>query len=110
MPRTRRATIGGYCYHILNRRNPRAQVFHKSDDDTAFLAMMTPVPRDTQWVAAANRAMFGPRCRRNRAAFRRPMHRLSSRTISRDTWSAPPMRHEKRFTAVASVLNKETDS
>ena len=27
MPRTARASAGGYCYHVLNRGNARAKVF-----------------------------------------------------------------------------------
>ena len=40
MPRTARACVGGYTYHVLNRGNARATVFHKPDDFDAFLAMM----------------------------------------------------------------------
>jgi hypothetical protein len=32
MPRTARACSGGYTYHVLNRGNARATVFHKPDD------------------------------------------------------------------------------
>src|SRR5208337_4072853 len=32
MPRTSRASAGGYCYHVLNRGNARAEVFHKDQD------------------------------------------------------------------------------
>ena len=37
MPRTIRASQGGYCYHVLNRGNGRARVFHKDADYAAFL-------------------------------------------------------------------------
>jgi hypothetical protein len=37
MPRTSRAAVGGYCYHVLNRGNGRAAVFHKDEDFQAFL-------------------------------------------------------------------------
>lgn len=37
MPRTARASAGGYCYHVLNRGNGCAEVFHEPDDYTAFL-------------------------------------------------------------------------
>jgi putative transposase len=37
MPRTSRAAVGGYCYHVLNRGNGRAMVLHKDDDFRAFL-------------------------------------------------------------------------
>ena len=40
MPRTARACSGGYTYHILNRGNARATVFHKPDDYEAFVDMM----------------------------------------------------------------------
>ena len=36
MPRTARASAANYCYHVLNRGNHRAQVFHKDDDYQAF--------------------------------------------------------------------------
>jgi putative transposase len=37
MPRTARASVGGVCYHVLNRGNGRSQVFHKEGDYHAFL-------------------------------------------------------------------------
>lgn len=37
MPRTARASVGGYCYHVINRGNARAEVFHKGADYDAFL-------------------------------------------------------------------------
>src|SRR5438093_3976224 len=37
MPRTARASVGGVCYHVLNRGNGRATVFHKDGDYRAFL-------------------------------------------------------------------------
>lgn len=40
MPRTARASEGNLCYHVLNRGNARAVVFHKEDDYAAFLAAM----------------------------------------------------------------------
>ena len=33
MPRTARASVGGICYHVINRGNGRGEVFH---DDTDF--------------------------------------------------------------------------
>jgi putative transposase len=39
MPRTARASAGGYCYHVLNRGNARSTVFHKPQDYKAFLAL-----------------------------------------------------------------------
>ena len=40
MPRTSRAPAGGYCYHVLNRGNAHAKVFHKDQDFQAFLDMI----------------------------------------------------------------------
>jgi putative transposase len=37
MPRTARACMAGYCYHVLNRGNARSEVFHKPEDYAAFL-------------------------------------------------------------------------
>lgn len=36
MPRTLRASAGGYCYHALNRGNERTRVFHDADDCHGF--------------------------------------------------------------------------
>src|ERR1700694_260631 len=40
MPRTARASQGGYCYHVLNRGNGRRAVFHKNGDYAAFLKLL----------------------------------------------------------------------
>jgi putative transposase len=40
MPRTARASVGGYCYHALNRGNGRAQVFHDADDYDNFVRLL----------------------------------------------------------------------
>src|SRR5579862_6361231 len=40
MPRTARASVGGYCYHALNRGNGRARVFHDDDDYHAFVTLL----------------------------------------------------------------------
>ncbi len=40
MPRIARATAGGLCYHILNRGNGRARVFHKKEDYQAFIDLI----------------------------------------------------------------------
>ena len=37
MPRAARASVGGTCYHVLNRGNGRKRVFHKDADYEAFL-------------------------------------------------------------------------
>ena len=42
MPRTARASLGNWCYHVLNRGNGRAEVFHKEDDYAAFVALFEP--------------------------------------------------------------------
>jgi len=41
MVRRARASIGGLCYHVLNRGNGRSEVFHKDDDYAAFLKLLT---------------------------------------------------------------------
>lgn len=41
MPRTARASIGGICYHVINRGNGRAKVFHKDADYRAFMELLT---------------------------------------------------------------------
>src|SRR5439155_13009534 len=40
MPRTARASQGGYCYHVLNRGNGRRTVFHKDGDFAAFVTLL----------------------------------------------------------------------
>lgn len=40
MPRTSRASRGGFVYHILNRGNGRSDVFHQHDDFAAFVNLM----------------------------------------------------------------------
>jgi putative transposase len=40
MPRTSRASQGGYVYHVINRGNARSEVFHKEDDYGAFVKLM----------------------------------------------------------------------
>lgn len=39
MPRTARASKANWCYHVLNRGNARGEIFHKSDDYGAFVAL-----------------------------------------------------------------------
>jgi hypothetical protein len=41
MPRTARASAAGYGFHVLNRGNARAEVFHHSGDSEAFLDTLT---------------------------------------------------------------------
>jgi len=40
MPRTRRFIVGGYCYHVINRGNKKARVFHEPADYEQFLALI----------------------------------------------------------------------
>jgi putative transposase len=40
MPRTARAIVGGYCYHLINRGNNRTRVFHDPADYAAFLSLV----------------------------------------------------------------------
>ncbi len=37
MPRLARASLGGVCYHIINRGNAKNQVFYKDEDYEAFV-------------------------------------------------------------------------
>jgi putative transposase len=45
MPRTLRASVGGLCYHVLNRGNGRATVFRKDGDYAAFVALLAEARR-----------------------------------------------------------------
>lgn len=40
MPRTARASAGDVCYHVINRGNARARVFHDDADYRAFVALL----------------------------------------------------------------------
>ena len=40
MARTARASVGGYCYHVINRGNAREDVFHKPEDFAAFARLL----------------------------------------------------------------------
>jgi len=40
MPRTARASVGGLCYHVINRGNARAAVFHDPRDYEAFVRLI----------------------------------------------------------------------
>src|SRR5690349_4700766 len=40
MPRPRRKVVAGGYYHVLNRGNGRARLFHKERDFAAFLAVV----------------------------------------------------------------------
>ena len=41
MPRTARASVGDYCYHVMNRGNARAEVFHAEGDYRAFINVLS---------------------------------------------------------------------
>ncbi len=41
MPRTARAAVGDYCYHVINRGNGRAAVFHAAGDYQAFINLLS---------------------------------------------------------------------
>lgn len=47
MPRTARASQGGYGYHALNRGNARRTVFHKDGDYSAFLKLLSEAAERT---------------------------------------------------------------
>lgn len=40
MPRTSRASQGGFVYDVLNRGNGCGDVFHKDEDFAAFVELM----------------------------------------------------------------------
>jgi len=40
MPRTARASVGGICYHAINRGNGHARVFHDARDYGVFVSLM----------------------------------------------------------------------
>jgi putative transposase len=41
MPRTARAIVANCCYHLLNRANKKAQVFHSDEDYSQFCALIS---------------------------------------------------------------------
>lgn len=47
MPRTARASVGDYCYHVINRGNGRGQVFHAERDYQAFIVLLAEAARRT---------------------------------------------------------------
>ena len=40
MPRTARYIAANYCYHVLNRSNKKARIFHAAADYEQFLALI----------------------------------------------------------------------
>jgi len=45
MPRTARASKGGICYHVINRGNARATVFHNTSDFDSFIDLIAKANR-----------------------------------------------------------------
>jgi len=45
MPRTARASVGGLCYHVINRGNAGAPVFHQPGDYAAFERLLADACR-----------------------------------------------------------------
>ena len=45
MPRTARSIVGGYCYHLVNRGNNQAAIFHEHSDYAAFLSLIAKTQR-----------------------------------------------------------------
>src|SRR5881394_2305767 len=45
MPRTARSIIAGHCYHVINRANLRARIFHDDADYAVFLGFMAEAQR-----------------------------------------------------------------
>ena len=67
----RRASVGGMCYHVLNRGNGRGQMFHKAGDSAAFLDLMAALSRRVAVPAAfprSPRQNFPRQVRRERAS------------------------------------------
>jgi putative transposase len=50
MPRNPRSSLGGYCYHVLNRGNGRQTVFHKEGDFAAFVKLLRQAGERTPGV------------------------------------------------------------
>jgi putative transposase len=40
MPRRARSIVAGYCYHVMNRANDKARIFHDHSDYAAFVGFM----------------------------------------------------------------------
>ena len=55
MPRTSRASGGGFVDHVRNRCNGRSDVFHKKDDFASIVSLMGEGSREG--VDAANREL-----------------------------------------------------
>ena len=57
MPRTARASQGGFCYHVLNRGDGRRTVFHKDGDFAAFVKLLRQAGERTPVRLLAYRLM-----------------------------------------------------
>jgi putative transposase len=49
MPGIFRAQQAGFVYHVFNRGNGRATIFHQAQDYQAFLSILVPAKRGTQF-------------------------------------------------------------
>lgn len=47
MPRTARAIRAGYCYHVINRGNNKARIFHDYSDYAAFVGLIAAAQLQT---------------------------------------------------------------
>jgi hypothetical protein len=56
MPRTARASVGGVCYHVINRGNGRTAVFRSAADCAAFTDLLVAAHERLPWPDRA-----GPR-------------------------------------------------
>ena len=70
VPRSARASVGGLCYHVLNRGNARQPVFHKDGDYDAFSTLLAQaqehqpmrlVERAETWPWSSLRGVTGAR-------------------------------------------------
>ncbi len=60
MPRNPRASLGGYCYHVLNRGNGRRTIFRKHGDFTAFVKLLREARyNDKADASISPRSQFG---------------------------------------------------
>jgi putative transposase len=48
MPRAARDSLGGYCYHVMNRGNGRRTVFHKPGDYDTFVKLLAEAGERTE--------------------------------------------------------------
>ena len=63
MPRTSRAIVANYCYHVLSRGNNRMRLFHDRADYIAFLWLLAEALDEIEvpvLAALATRTVGGP--------------------------------------------------